>query len=664
MKKLIFLFLIIGLFPSFCWAKLPNDPNVLQWSFNDIKAYDAWDIATGSREVVVALIDNGFDTFHPDLIDNIWKNIKEIPGNNLDDDNNGYVDDVYGWNFVEADYNKDGLIDENEKKGNNDPRPDADIATKYEKDEGYINHGTLVAGLIGAVGDNNLAGAGLNWAVKLMNIKAVATAGNGSTMKPVSEAIHYAVDNGADIINISMVGDPDPELKLAVKYAYENGVAVFAAAGNSMSDLNLFPVYPACADAFETVEMIIGVSAINEDHRLARFSNSGSSCVDITAPGVNVSSTVRFSPTNNLISNYEGGFNGTSFASPLVAGTAALLKSIHPEWGPKEIYRILLKSVHHTPSLDETGYAELFGAGLLQTGKAVEQASEILRTAKYLKNIFYINNEKIVNYNIRINKTNEEKNVKLKGFEQIKSFLQDGRVVYVGLQKKDKKNNEVLILDNNYNVVNRWSVSAKGEMDLAVGKLAGQKDFNIFISPKYADKNVVRIFEVNGKEVNKYDLPKKHNGVLLSLVYNPNTKEVEPVALYSENGQVAVHHFNNRLILMDFFPVFIQKPVVIGTADLNGDGLSGYAVGDSNNEIYYYSNSGTLLRQFFAYDPNNKGKLQVEAGDFDNDGKDDVIFYLKNTKNPVVIYNGNARRIYQVQPFELGQLNNLFILGV
>ncbi|MBI4994818.1 S8 family serine peptidase, partial [Candidatus Peregrinibacteria bacterium] len=301
--------------PTFVFAMMPNDPEARQWAYEHVGLYKAWDYAIGSSDVVVAVIDNGVDFLHPDLMDNAWKNIDEIPNNDIDDDKNGFIDDVWGWNFVD---------------NNNDPRPNVEALSETDKEEYTFSHGTLVAGLIGAVGNNGIDGTGVSWRAKIMSIKILDNSGEGDIV-PLAPAIRYAVDNGADVINISAVGyengDKD-DIKQAVKYAYEKGAAIIAAAGNNNTYLNASPLYPICADLGTGGQMVLGVSAVTPDHHVTRFSNTGSDCIDIAAPGIDVSSTVRFSPTNGLIQRYKGGWSGTSFAAPLVSGAAALLKGL------------------------------------------------------------------------------------------------------------------------------------------------------------------------------------------------------------------------------------------------------------------------------------------------------------------------------------------------
>lgn len=376
MKHLSFITTLICIaMPLTAHGFIPSDPFAEQDAYDLIGVYDGWNQSTGASDVVVAVIDNGFDHFHPELTKNTWRNTDEIPNNGIDDDQNGYIDDIVGWNFLPFDIDDDGEISEDEAKGNNDPRPNtSDLAG----DETIIvSHGTAVAGLIGARGHNNALGAGLNWHVSLMNLKIVGNSGNGSLIH-LHEAIRYAVDNGADVISMSVIGNTsDPtEIQSAIEHAYANDVVVVAAAGNALLDLGEQPLYPICADANMEQEMVIGVSAVHASRQFARFSNFGGDCVDITAPGVGVSSTVRFSPSAGLDTYYRGRLQGTSFAAPLVSGTAALIKSLYPELTAPQIIDLILSSTSKTPPEDEALYQSLFGAGLLQVDAAVSLAKE------------------------------------------------------------------------------------------------------------------------------------------------------------------------------------------------------------------------------------------------------------------------------------------------
>ncbi len=362
----VFFTVVILLYPSlFVSAKTPNDPNYsLQEPFyNQIGAPAAWDYTTGTSSVVVAVIDTGVDILHPDLKENIWQNLKEIPDNGFDDDGNGYVDDTHGWNFVE---------------NNND----VGISAINEGDDsGAVNHGTVLAGLIGAVGDNNFLGTGLNWHIKIMPLRAIDSNGGGS-LKDVAKAINYAVNNGANIISISFVGDTDNfSLQESLNRARQKGVLVVAAAGNNRNDgtgtdnLSKMEQYPICADFGDSEDWILGVTSVDKNDKLSEFANYGS-CVDISAPGEYIFSTQRYAPQYTQYSkNFGGPWFGSSFSAPLVAGAAALVKSARPDWGAKDIILDLLATADDIDGLNP-GYAGQIGYGRLNVGRAVARAIE------------------------------------------------------------------------------------------------------------------------------------------------------------------------------------------------------------------------------------------------------------------------------------------------
>ncbi len=219
----------------------------------DMDAPEAWDITTGSSDVVIAVIDSGVDYNHPDLSANIWTNPGEIAGNGIDDDGNGYVDDVRGWDFVDDD---------------NDPIDSND-------------HGTHVAGTIAAVGDDSTGVTGVSWAAKIMVLRFLDAFGSGTTANAIS-AIEYANAKGAHVINNSMGG---AGFSQAEKDAIDASSAlVVCAAGNEDADNDSTPSYPASY----TSTNIIAVAATDQDDDLASFSNYGATSVDVAAPGTNI----------------------------------------------------------------------------------------------------------------------------------------------------------------------------------------------------------------------------------------------------------------------------------------------------------------------------------------------------------------------------------------
>lgn len=367
-SSFITFFLVIAslLCPNFfALAKASNDPKYsLQEPFyKQINAPTAWDITTGSSSVVVAVIDTGVDILNEDLRENIWQNLKEIPNNGLDDDNNGFIDDIHGWNFVED---------------NNDVRVSA---ISVMDDSGAVSHGTILSGLIGAVGDNNLLGTGLNWHIKIMPIRAISSDGGGS-LGNVAKAINYAVNNGADIISISFVGDSKSlGLQESLFNARKQGVLVVAAAGNNRNDgtgndnSTNNKQYPICSDFEDSENWILGVTSVDKNDKLSDFTNYGI-CVDLSAPGEFIYSTQR-SDTQYVgyEKNFGGPWFGSSFSVPLVAGAAALIKSVRPDWKAKEIVLDLLASADDIDGLNP-GFAGQSGYGRLNVGRAVARAVE------------------------------------------------------------------------------------------------------------------------------------------------------------------------------------------------------------------------------------------------------------------------------------------------
>lgn len=356
MKKLcafLLLFAVISA-PATSLALVPEDPLYgNQWYLRKINVPGAWDITTGSRNVVIAVLDAGVDINHEDLAGNIWQNSGEIAGNNIDDDGNGFIDDVNGWDFVQ---------------GSNNVFPVINGDTEFDA----VSHGTLIAGLIGAIGDNTTGVTGVNWRASIMPLRTLNESGAGTSAQ-VSKAMRYAVDMGADVINLSFSGnESDVLLRQAMKYAYDNGVVVVAALGNDGRNVNTSPVYPGCYGTVEE-DWVIGVSATNLNDERAEFANYGSTCTDLSAPGVDIFGLSYFDVVAGFNEPYEGGWNGTSMAAPLVAGVAGLLRAAYPDISPRDMKTVLQLSVDALPATPDR---QEMGAGRLNAGRALEIGKE------------------------------------------------------------------------------------------------------------------------------------------------------------------------------------------------------------------------------------------------------------------------------------------------
>jgi subtilisin family serine protease len=314
-------------------SNIPNDPDFdKQWHlYNtgqyggtidaDIDAPEAWDIEIGSSDIIIAIIDSGVDYTHPDLENNIWINDDEIPDNGIDDDENGYIDDVLGWDWCNDD---------------NDPLDD-------------LGHGTMCAGIASAVGNNNIGVSGVCWNCKIMPLKIIDdTISLEFDIDDLASAIEYAADNGAKVISISLENYIDnTNLKNAVDYAYDTGVVLVTAAGNYNTSNEH---YPASYD-----NVIAAGGTDHNDNRMNFYidiwfvwiiSNYGS-WVDIAAPGYNVYTTLpSYHVTYNdygIEQNYDYG-GGTSSACPNIAGVAALLLSRDSTLSPEEVKNIICEN--------------------------------------------------------------------------------------------------------------------------------------------------------------------------------------------------------------------------------------------------------------------------------------------------------------------------------
>ena len=365
------------------WQHLdPVDDSVPGMSVE--KAYNELIKNQKGEVVIVAVLDSGIDIDHDDLKENIWKNNNEIPGNKIDDDNNGFIDDIYGWNYLGEAYFEQLELTRLLGKGTDFPEKE-EAQKDYDKrfanarseniKKYYLNfdfrgrttgddpdnfddvdygdnnvkhirpdesHGTHVAGIIAASRNNGFGIDGVANNVKIMSLRVVPYGDEYD--KDVALGIKYAADNGAHIINTSFGKGFSPhsdKVREAIAYAASKDVLIVNAAGNDNDDLDVVPVYPndSYKNGPEVSDNFISVGALNPyfgKYLKAGFSNYGKINVDVFAPGVNIRSLI---PENKYDS-----FSGTSMASPGVAGVAAVLKSYFPKLKANELKKILIES--------------------------------------------------------------------------------------------------------------------------------------------------------------------------------------------------------------------------------------------------------------------------------------------------------------------------------
>lgn len=317
-------------------STFPRDPQfALEWGLHsasdvDIDAPEAWLVTTGKATTIVAVLDSGIDARNPEFAGRLWLNpAASRPGR-----------PVYGWNFVE-------------RNGN------------VQDDYG---HGTHVAGIIGAASDGRGI-VGVDWNARIMPLKVLDANGSG-TIRDTVDAIHFAVDNGARVINASWSTDePDQALYNAIAHAGSKGVVFVTSAGNGGADLDAKPVYPA---AYRLPNVIV-VGAVDRAGNLADFSNFGASTVDVAAPGVDVYGTFASRTGYATLS-------GTSMAAPHVAGVISLLVGQHPEWSAEQLIERVLATAKPLPGLaGKTITGGIVSAGLAVgatgSGQIVDQAA-------------------------------------------------------------------------------------------------------------------------------------------------------------------------------------------------------------------------------------------------------------------------------------------------
>lgn len=345
--------------PSYIYYPLttiPNDPcfnnsgvstgyGKRQWSLSGIDDYGyatpnidvkrAWDITTGKSDVVIAIVDTGVQLTHEDIKNRLWINIGEIAGNGIDDDENGKIDDINGWDF-----------------GDNDNNPNL---TSYTNQI----HGSVVASICSAQGNNAIGVSGVAWDSRVMVIKCSSQTFSG--LINVDKAIEYAVDNNAKIINMSFGSkDEDSALKTAIEYAYANNIIMFVAGGNENASDVLYPAkYPE----------VICVGATDDEDKKSSYSNYNER-VDISAPGDFIASIQPSSTNDNLYYSQYYAMSGTSMATPMAVGVASLVCSRKPDITPSEMKTILKETADPIDDKNPS-YAGKIGSGRINAYNAL-----------------------------------------------------------------------------------------------------------------------------------------------------------------------------------------------------------------------------------------------------------------------------------------------------
>ena len=597
---------------------IPSDTNYNnQWYLQKIQAIKGWDIIRESPKIVIAVIDSGTQIDHPDLKNNLWYNSKEIPNNKIDDDKNGFIDDVNGWDFI---------------NGVGDPSP------KYKS--GFtedVMHGTIVSGIIGAEGNNATGISGVTWKTELMPLKILNDKGEGSASN-VIKAIDYAVANGAHIINLSFVGfGYSYGMDEAIKRAYDAGVIVVAAAGNeantNSSDvyLNNKPLYPVCLDGRPGENRVIGVAATDTMDQKTYFSGYGSNCIDIAAPGVSIFSTVPYSPThqvNNQSLNkyYDGYWSGTSVATPIVSGAIALIEAANPKLDRNQVIDVLLNTSDNINKLNPK-YVNQLGKGRLNLQSALNDAtSRLINTDNIIVSAAFTDHKNSIKVLEKNNIYEFSPYLNYFGKINLTNGDVDGDGKYEIITSQGGKGNSLIKIFSINGLLKKqffaYKSNFKGGVNVAVGDINGDGKAEIITGAGPGGGPHVKIFNYSGKTIGQFFAYKSNfkGGVNVAVGdINGGTinRKVEIITAPSGGYQPEVKVFNDHGIVISKFLAFNQNftnGVSISAADINKDGMAEIITGAGPGgapHIRVFQSNGKLVNSFYAFDPEYKNGITV-----------------------------------------------------
>lgn len=584
----------------------PNDPHLLsQWALKNIEAERAWDFETGSSDIIISIVDSGVKWNHADLAANIYINEAELPGVTInwetgqisggdgqDNDGNGYIDDVLGWDFVEGTY-------ENWTQDNN----------PFQKHPGN-EHGTHVAGCAAAVGDNGIGVAGPAYNVKILVTKHSFTNQATNYIFDGYAGVYYSVDTGAHIINCSWGGRGGAEIaNLAASYAKDHGSLMMAAASNDNTDNTFISYYPSDA------EDGISVAATNADDTKASFSNYGTP-IDVSAPGVNILATFY----GQMGEDSYAGLQGTSMASPVAAGVAALIRSHYPEISVDSLIARLKIGCDPIDHLNHPRYAGKLGAGRVNAFNSL-----------MFDRIPYIEFQEleIVEISGDDNTLNPGENLRFKLHLRNRENWLDA-LPFTGTISSDNPHIEIINAQSNWEMIPNGEISQSlNVFEISVSENCPIETFAEIILTFNADGGTDIVVEqqltfsiaITGNK-DGWPFETEINQVTSTIVFDitgDNNKEI--IFVNSDNQLFIADHNKN---ILDNFPVQINTSINNPLALVKiGDEYEVIATG--NNHIYkinilgeisaHYTLLGNTRSSVVSFDLNNNGHHVIATGD-------------------------------------------------
>ena len=593
--------------PNFTYqlSVVPNDTHYTnQWYLRRIRATEAWKYVSSSPAVVIAVIDSGVQIQHPDIAPNLWMNAGEIDNNKKDDDRNGLIDDRYGWDFV-----------------NNvaDPSP------KFKEGftEAGVLHGTIVAGIAAAAGNNNEGVTGISWNAKIMSLKALDDAGNGDTAT-VAKAVDYAVAKGANIINLSFVGYLySRTLKEAIERAVKKDVLVVAPAGNEESagqgvNLNIKPIYPACYKDDTKKPLVIGVAATDAIDQKAYFSGYGNDCISLSAPGISFYSTTVYAPGVRLPGKsfnqlYDGYWSGTSMAVPVVSGALALIQGANPTLSTAQGLQKLLETTDDINALNPS-YVRQMGRGRINVLNAVLSATTPLRA--------------------------KEPRLVIAPAFKIEPFVK--------ITNRDGVTLEEFLA---------YERSFKGGVVVASGDLNNDGDDEIITGPASGLESDIKIFDKDGKFLSHFlAYPAFYRGGVNIATADLNSDgkyEIITAPASGYKSEIKIFTSDGKLLRSFLaYPESFKGGASIAVGDVMGDSGLEIVTGAGKSgfpQVKIFSNAGKLLSTFLADKPEMATGLRIALLDIDGNVRrrqSEIVITRQSGSHPAIItdYKGNVRR--------------------